>query len=146
MAVNWYGKVVKAKLRNAQIAGVNATMAACVTEAKRNHDWKNRTGALEGSIDIAEPAAALAGGGVRGVWGSKDVVYARIHELGGVIRPVRAKALVFQADDGTVVVAQKVTMPARPYLRPAADKEYPRLARRIRRAYEASTAAPGGRP
>ncbi|MBZ0164569.1 MAG: phage morphogenesis protein [Notoacmeibacter sp.] len=138
MAVKWLGKQVSKKMRAAQIKGVNATMAACVTEAKRNHDWNNRTGVLEGSIDIAEAAAAQsASGGVKGVWGSKDVRYALIHELGGIIKPVRAKALMFRADDGTFVVASQVKMPARPYLRPAADKEYPKLAKRIRRAFEA---------
>lgn len=143
MAVKWYGKQVSEKMRAAQIKGVNATMAACVTEAKRTHTWNNRSGVLEGSIDIAEPAAAGASGGVKGVWGSKDVAYALIHELGGVIRPVRAQALSFQADDGTFVVAKSVTMPERPYLRPAADKQYPKLAARIRRAFESSTSAPG---
>lgn len=146
MPVKWYGKQVSEKMRKAQILGVNATMAACVTGAKRNHTWNNRTGVLEGSIDIAEPAAAQGGqGGVRGVWGSKDVRYALIHELGGVIRPVRARALMFRADDGSFVVTKQVKIPARPYLRPAADREYPKLAKRIRRAFESSTAAPGGR-
>ena len=143
MPLKWFGKKVTEKMHAAQIVGVNATMAACVTGAKRNHPWNNRTGALEGSIDIAQPAVAQSGGGVRGVWGSKDV-YALMQELGGVIRPVRAKALVFQADDGSFVVTQKVTIPARPALRPSADREYPKLAKRIRRAYESSTALPGG--
>ncbi|MDF1778737.1 MAG: phage morphogenesis protein [Rhizobiaceae bacterium] len=147
MALKWYGKQVSEKMRKAQIAGVNATMGACITDAKRNHRWNNRTGVLEGSIGIAEPAAVQGGkggvmSGVRGVWGSKDVRYALIHELGGVIKPVRAKALMFRADDGTFVVAKQVTIPERPYLRPAADKHYPKLAKRIRRAFEASS---GGR-
>lgn len=144
MGVEWYGKQVTEKMRAAQVKGVNATMAACVTGAKRNHSWNNRSGVLEGSIDIAEPATAQAGGGVKGVWGSKDVRYALIHELGGVIRPVRAQALMFQADDGSFVVVKSVTIPERPYLRPAADKEYPKLAKRIRRAFESSTATTGG--
>lgn len=145
MPVKWYGKQVSEKMRAAQIKGVNATMAACVTDAKRNHPWNNRTGVLEGSIDIAEPAGVDGTGGVKGVWGSKDVRYALIHELGGVIRPVRAQALFFQADDGSFVVAKSVEIPERPYLRPAADKHYPKLSTRIRRAFESSTAAPGGR-
>ncbi len=40
---------------------------------------------------------------------------ARIHQLGGVITPVKAKALVFRAG-GKTVFAKKVTIPARPYL------------------------------
>ena len=47
-------------------------------------------------------------------WGS-NLVYARIHQLGGVIRPRRATALHFLLGD-TPVFARRVTMPARPYL------------------------------
>lgn len=138
MALKWYGDKVSAKLRAAQIAGVNATMAAASAHAKRRHAWNNRTGVLEGSIGIAEPAAQH-GSGVRGVWGSKDVRYALIHELGGVIKAVRARALRFRATDGSFVTVKQVTIPERPYLRPAADAEYPKLAARIRRAFERST-------
>lgn len=134
MALNWLGDEVTARLAAAQIAGVNATMAAAAIAARRNHAWNNRSGVLEGSIGVVAPAAT-DGRGVRGTWGSRDVRYALIHELGGVIRPVRARALMFRADDGTFVVARQVRMPARPYLRPAADAEYPRLAGRIRRAF-----------
>lgn len=135
MALKWFGAKVSKAVKAAQIEGVNATMAAASARAKRNHSWNNRTAVLEGSIGIAEPAAKT-GDQVRGTWGSKDVRYALIHELGGIIKPVRAKALMFRADDGTFVVARQVKMPARPYLRPAADAEYPKLADRIRRSYE----------
>ncbi|MBW8638995.1 phage morphogenesis protein [Hoeflea sp. WL0058] len=145
MPVKWYGRQVSEKMRKAQILGVNATMAACVTGAKRNHPWKNRTGVLEGSIGIAEPASAQSTGGVKGVWGSRDAVQALIQEVGGVIRPVRKQALKFQLEDGTFIVTKKVTIPARPYLRPEADKEYPKLTKRIRRVFESSTATTGGR-
>ena len=59
----------------------------------------------------------------------------RTGELGGVIKPKRAKALSFRLDDGTFAVVKQVTIPARPYLRPAADEEYPKLAERIRASY-----------
>lgn len=49
-----------------------------------------------------------------------NVVYAPIHEFGGEIRPVNAKALTFKVKDQWVTT-QKVNMPARPYLRPALD-------------------------
>lgn len=48
-------------------------------------------------------------------------VYARIQELGGVIHATNAPALHFQTDDGQWHTVQAVTIPARPYLRPAAD-------------------------
>jgi HK97 gp10 family phage protein len=47
-------------------------------------------------------------------------IYGRIHELGGIIKPVTAKALHFVID-GVHIVTQLVHMPARPYLRPAVD-------------------------
>lgn len=132
--LRWEGKKVIDRLRRAESRGVNETMAAAVVAAKRNHPWRNRTGTLEGSIDIHVFARA-GRGGVRGVWGSRDVRYALIQELGGVIRPRRARALVFMVD-GQFVTVQKVTIPPRPYLRPAADAAYPGLAGRIRAAFK----------
>jgi phage gpG-like protein len=49
--------------------------------------------------------------------GSYGVIYARIHELGGTIRPVHAKALHFKID-GHWITTQKVVMPKRPYILP----------------------------
>lgn len=49
-------------------------------------------------------------------------VYARIQELGGTIRATNAPALRFQTDDGEWHIVKAVTIPARPYLRPAADE------------------------
>ena len=109
MTLKWRGKELKAKIRRAQIQGVNETMAACVVHAKQNHPWQNQTGILEGSIDIAEYAKPVAGG-VRGTWGSLDVLYAIYQELGTRF------------------------MSANPFLRPAADFHYPSLAGRIERA------------
>lgn len=135
MALRWRGKQVTAKLRRAQLEGVNATMAAASVHAKRNHPWRNRTGTLEGSIDI-DLYAREERTGVRGRWGSRDVRYALIQELGGVIRPRRAKRLVWRDHAGDFRSASEVSLPARPYLRPAADVIYPSLAGRIRRAYQ----------
>lgn len=138
----WKGGEVTARMRAAQKAGVNATMGACVVEAKSSHAWQNRTGVLEGGIDVAEYARE-DGGGVEGAWGVRDVVYALIHELGGWIHAKSAKALAFQVPDGSWRFVQAVFIPARPYLRPAADKHYPTLPQRIRRAYEKSGGADG---
>lgn len=133
--LDWNGDAVTARLKAAQIAGVNATMGACVNQAKRSHTWQNRSGVLEGGIGIVDYAAPN-GTGVRGVWGVQDVRYALIHELGGVITPLVARVLAFELN-GRMVFARSVTIPARPYLRPAADAIYPSLAIRIRKAYEA---------
>ena len=43
------------------------------------------------------------------------MIYAGVHQWGATIRPVRAKALAFEMG-GHLVLARKVTIPARPYL------------------------------
>ena len=49
-------------------------------------------------------------------WGT-NVIYAAIHQFGGTIVPKKAGGrLVFKAPDGHLVFAQKVTLPARPYV------------------------------
>ena len=63
-----------------------------------------------------------------------DVEYARIHEFGGVIRPRRASHLVFQID-GQWVRTTQVNMPARPYMRPAADESVGEVKREVQRAF-----------
>lgn len=164
----WKGKAVTARMRAAQIEGVNRTMGACVVHAKDNHNWKNRTGVLEGGIDVVTYAHE-DDMGVIGVWGVHDVKYALIHELGGTIEPKNAKflaipvtetagkkgsprnmpnlkyaqsekgqPLLVDATTGMVhyVLRKHVTIPARPYLRPAADVKYPELAGNIRKAWD----------
>jgi hypothetical protein len=131
--LEWNGAKVLARARRAQITGVNRTLSQTVVQAKNNHAWRNQTGILEGSIKIIQ-FARVAGRGVRGTWGSADVVYALIHELGGTIRPKSAARLAFQVG-GEFRSAASVTIPPRPYLRPAADAIYPSLAENIRAAY-----------
>ncbi|RKR03575.1 phage morphogenesis protein [Maricaulis maris] len=133
--LQWFGDAVTSKMRQAQILGVNKTMGSAAARAKLNHAWQNRTGVLEGGIDITDYAAREESG-VRGTWGVRDVVYARIHELGGIIKPKNGAALTIPQSDGSVRLVSQVKIPARPYLRPAADAEYPKLALNIRKAYE----------
>lgn len=138
----WKGEAITAKMRAAQKAGVNGTMGASVVQAKSSHAWQNRTGVLEGGIDVVDYAREDTSG-VVGEWGVRDVKYALIHELGGTIVPKVAKALAIPQADGSVRFVKSVTIPARPYLRPAADAIYPSLAGRIRVAYDKEGAANG---
>jgi phage gpG-like protein len=80
----------------------------------RNKLSKHPTGFLTNSILIKREGMRV----LIGVWG---VVYAAIHEFGGVITPIRAKALHFVID-GKHILTQRVVIPARPYLRPAVDE------------------------
>lgn len=106
--LNWRGPEISAKLREAAKVAIDQTTAEAVEHAKSNHPWKNETGTLEGSLQMRP--AVVEGETVRGKWGSFTVVYAIYQELG------------------------TSKMPARPYLRPAADATYGKLAGRIEAA------------
>jgi hypothetical protein len=80
-SITWNGAGITARMRAAQVAGVNRTMGAAVNHARQNHNWQNRTGVLTGGIDIVGYAAPDENG-VSGTWGVHDVEYALIHELG----------------------------------------------------------------
>ena len=54
--------------------------------------------------------------------GTRELPYARIHEYGGIIVPRVAKALKFKIDNRWVVT-QKVTIPARPYMKPSINPD-----------------------
>ncbi len=114
MAVKWRGAKIAAKMLRSEVRAINVIMSRCVKGAKTNHPgWQNRTGILEGSIGVAV-YARRQGSGAAGIWGSQDVIYARVHELG----------------------SRKKNMPGqRPYLRPQAAIHYPSLAGEIRRAF-----------
>lgn len=102
--LKWRGKAVTDKLTRCSIQGINATMTEAVIEAKGNHPWQNRTGTLERSISITVPARRTFNA-VVGQWGTKGVRYGLFLEL------------------------KKQFM----WLRPAADRTYPNLARNIER-------------
>lgn len=103
MSLTWRGPAVEKKVEAAAIAGINETTGACVVMAMGL--VHRRSGTLRGSIRI-EPARS-SGGRVMGSWGSFDVNYA---------------------------LWQEVSMKhgGKPYLRPSADAEYPKLGGRIR--------------
>lgn len=154
-SLKWTGPAVTEKLRAAQIAGVNRTMGACVKHAKDNHPWQNRSTVLEGSIDVVDYAAEVAEG-VKGSWGSRDVEYALAHELGATIEHPGGTAYMIGDDGKAVFVSNdspaaaelprtkphQIVLPARPYLRPAADELYPTLAENIRKAHNKKAPAP----
>lgn len=126
MTVNWKGPAVISKMQRAQLSAVNTTMAAAVLHAKQNHGpgahstgrFETQTASLERSVRIVEAAKRILRG-AKGTWGSTDTVYARRIELG------------FQGKDAK---GRVVDSPAFPFLIPAAQVEYPKLARRIRAA------------
>ena len=118
-SLKWNGEQLKQLLSQAQSEAINEIMSRSVVHAKNNHAWQNRTGILEGSIGFIDYAVSSAKR-IVGRWGSKDVVYAAIHEFGGY-------------------AGRGVFIPARPYLRPAADIHYPQLASVIKKRYRKKT-------
>ena len=104
--LTWYGDKIKQRLEEAQRLGIDETTLACQDPAMSR--VRVRTGNLRRSIPRGHQAARREGGGWVGRWGSADVSYALWQEIG------------------------TARMSAQPYLRPAAQIQYPRLAGRIR--------------
>lgn len=80
-----------------------------------------RTGRLRSSFAM-QRARYQSGIGVYGLVGT-NVIYARIHEVGGVIKPTAGKYLRFKTPDGSWHTVKQVTIPARPYAAPAMREE-----------------------
>ncbi len=66
------------------------------------------TAHLRKSIDFAAtPTKVMVG---------SNLLYARIHQLGGSIKPKKGEALKYKGKNGKDVFIKEVNMPARPYL------------------------------
>lgn len=107
MSLNWRGDEVQRSVERAARVGINATLTECVSRAKDEHPYENRTGTAERSVRIIAAARAV-GNAVVGAWGSISVRYFRFLEYG---HGLRFASLV-----------------------PAARTLYPRLAANIRAA------------
>ena len=126
MSLNWQGDQLQAKMLRAETLAVDATMQAAIISARENHGpgahggqrFESHTGELERATKVVQRARRV-GSATVGRWGAQGVGYARRIELG------------FQGKDaaGRVYSAQPY-----PYLLPAAQAEYPKLAGRIKRA------------
>ena len=78
-----------------------------------------KTGALVGSINVSTSKVTR---GFAQVDVGPSVLYARIHEFGGIIVPTSKSMLSWVNDAGERVFANAVHIPARPYMRPAVDE------------------------
>ena len=108
--LHWRGDEIKRKMERAAKIGIDETTAACVNEAKANHPYQNVTGTAERSVQMRP--AQKEGSRIVGRWGSFTCNYFLWLEI------------------------MTAHSPAMPSLRPAADKEYPHLKRRIKEAFQ----------
>ena len=77
--------------------------------------------------------------------GPRGLPYVRIHEFGGTILPKKAEFLKFKIN-GRWIYTKKVIMPARPYLRPALEKNHARFQAMIaKRIAEYTLLSKGGK-
>lgn len=112
------GAVREAALKDAAEAGGRVIEGNAKVNANNVFSSK-ATNALAGSITVEVTASGNTANADIG----PTVVYGRIHELGGVIKPVHAKMLHW-VEDGLDIFANIVHIPARPYLRPAVDEHH----------------------
>lgn len=122
MASNVRGDVLK----RAALAGGYTIEAHAKINVEKT--FKPGTGNLAGSIQTtvekadADSVTVAVG---------PTVIYGRIQEFGGIIKPVFAKMLHWVGEDGAHHQANAVTIPARPYLRPAVDENVEKIMRAI---------------
>lgn len=110
------GKLSAAARSNTILDALEAggwVIASYAQENARNKLNKHPLGNLTNSITVKREGKTI----LAGVFG---VIYAKIHEFGGIITPKKGPYLAFQID-GKWIFTKKVTIPARPYLRPAVD-------------------------
>jgi len=80
--------------------------------------FKNVTGNLANSIQTVLESSS-ADRAVVSV--GPTAIYGRIQELGGTVKPLTAKKLHWVNENGEHRSAYEVTLPARPYMQPAAE-------------------------
>lgn len=86
-----------------------------------------RTGNLRRSITSG---INIKGSSIVG-WLGSNVIYARIHEMGGIIRPRTKKYLRFQIE-GFWKTVKQVIIPTRPFLSPAIEENISEIKNLIR--------------
>lgn len=102
--LEWRGQDVLRKLERATTAAIDDVTGRAAQDARSNHWWKSRTRRLAGEVEN-EPAKRVGRLKVRGRFGTTKTrgFYGLFHER------------------------------RTPFLRPAADRHFPRLAREIKR-------------
>jgi HK97 gp10 family phage protein len=121
--MKWLGQLKDSVRGEAMTNALTAGGFVIEAQAKINveHQGLVKTGNLMNSIQKQDLTITKNGGEITVGTG---VIYAAIHEFGGIIKAVRAKMLSFVTEDGVFHRVKAVHMPARPYLRPAVDNHH----------------------
>ena len=133
MAIRWYGPKVEQKVNQGIRRNLDRAALLVQRAARRN-------------VSPGGPSGFKTSHGGSGLRGSitherttdwtrrvgSNLRYARIHELGGHIKPRSAKYLHFVVD-GHHVMTKHVYIPPRPYLRPAIDNNRAAIQRELGR-------------
>jgi hypothetical protein len=109
MKLTWNGPHIKERMETATLAAINECTTAAAADAKGNHWWRNRSDTLQGDI-IIKPAERQGE-----------------HRVGWFGSSFRREAFY------GLFLERK-----RPFLRPAADREFPKLGRTIRKHFVGS--------
>jgi len=112
----------------AKAGGFVVEGAAKVNASSGRPGLEVQTGALVGSIETTEAKSTKTRAEVNV---GPSVLYAAIHEFGGIIVPVVAKMLSWISDTGERIFANAVHIPARPYLRPAIDENEDKIVKAV---------------
>jgi phage gpG-like protein len=112
-SINKYPSEVKKAIYRGFLKGMRHIEYAAKSSFGKKDKLKVQSGRYRGAI-TAGVDEDLTG------WLKGSVVYAGIHEYGGVIKPKKGKYLKFKINGGWVSVKQ-VVIPKRPMLRPAIE-------------------------
>ena len=129
---NWRAKELLSKAAQAERAAVIETLDAAVADAKASHGWQSRTGAALVSIRREDPRPADQGRGVLGAFGFEPIPLAgnthraRSRKSGRLRRPKRWDM------HGLFLEIGFRGRPGDHTIRRAADREFPKLAERMR--------------
>ena len=118
-------RLIRTARRPAPVLRAMGTVFKSITEGNFNSagasyrpiPWKDK---MDGSPSNLQASRQLSRSfhmsvGDKTVTVSNPMIYAAIHQFGGVIRPKKAKFLSFIGPDGTRYFAKKVTIPPRPF-------------------------------
>lgn len=138
----WKGAEVRDKVKKAAEDAIDLTVGRCVEHAEANHPeyppasapggrYANRTDGETASIAVFEPAVE-DGTRVRALWGANSR-QSLFLEIGTSVAGPTADERAAIADGNMDAIEAPVgpLMAPRPFLRPAADEEYPLLAPRM---------------